>query len=269
MERIIIVYWAVCAFVLGAVVGSFLNVVIWRLPREESLATPGSHCLRCGSPIRWHDNIPILSYLLLLGRCRDCGAGISPRYPLIELVNACLSLALYLRWGLTPAFGVYFLLCSAMVAVFWIDIDHMIIPDSITLNGLPVGVAFATTGLIPGMDWRQSLIGLVMGGAVLYIPAVIYERLRGIEGVGGGDVKLLAMVGTFVGPIGVVFVLFCSSATGVLGSVPGILMKRFGSTSPIPFGPFLSSATVAYVLIGPEIVETFIRSLMQGLRMHG
>jgi leader peptidase (prepilin peptidase) / N-methyltransferase len=244
-------------FMLGAVVGSFLNVVIYRVPLGQSIVSPGSRCPHCHSDIRAYDNIPLVSYLLLCGRCRDCGARISVRYPLIELITALLAAALYLKWTVDPAVLVYFSFCAAMVAVFWIDVDYMVIPDVISINGLALGVIFSTLGLIPEMDLKLSLIGLFMGGAILYIPAAVYERLRGIEGLGGGDIKLLAMIGAFMGPYGVVFVLFFSSLFGTAFALASMALRGTSSTTPIPFGPFLASAAVAYVFVGPELVALF------------
>jgi leader peptidase (prepilin peptidase)/N-methyltransferase len=249
------IFWAVSFFVLGAVIGSFLNVVIARLPRGESIVTPSSRCTACGHPIRPRDNIPVLSYLLLGGRCRDCNTRISTRYPLIEFLTALLFLALYLKWGFTPATGVFSIFAAALVAIFWIDLDHMIIPDAISLNCIPIGVAAAVGGLLPGMDWKYSLVGTVLGAVVLYVPAVLYERIRGTEGLGGGDVKLLAMIGAFTGPYGVMFVLFLSSTVGSLFGLVGMAALKTESTAPIPFGPFLSAAAVAYLFAGPEIIE--------------
>ena len=251
------VFWAIVTFAFGAAVGSFLNVVILRLPAGESIVRPPSRCPNCGTDIRWYDNIPILSFFLLLGRCRDCGSRISFRYPLVELVVACLALGLFFRWGLTPALGVYFLFCCAMVVVFGIDLDHMIIPDVISLNCIPIGIIACIFGLIPDMNWQTSLIGTLAGGAVLYVPAALYEKIRGIEGLGGGDIKLLAMIGAFTGIHGVLFVLFFSSLIGSFAAFVGIAVKGNGAKTPIPFGPFLTSAAIAYVFIGSTIIDLF------------
>lgn len=234
--------------------GSFLNVVILRLPREESLVHPPSRCPHCGHPIRGYDNIPIVSYLFLLGKCRDCGGRISVRYPLIEAVTAMLATALYLKGGITPASGVFFLFCAAMVVVFWIDYYHMIIPDVISLNGLAIGVIVSTVQWIPGMTWSISLLGALTGALILYVPAVIYEKVRGAEGLGLGDVKLLAMMGSFLGPVGVVFVLFFSSLTGCLAALIGLLRGAHSAT-PIPFGPFLTGSAVLYVFVGSDVID--------------
>lgn len=258
MHTLLVLYWAIVSFVFGAIVGSFLNVVIVRLPREESIVSPRSRCPQCGSPIRPYDNVPILSYFLLGGRCRICGRKIPVRYLVVELVTALIFVALYFKWGVTPALGVFIVFCAAMIAVFWIDLEHMIIPDAISLNFLPVGIAAAVTGSIPGVSWFYSFIGVALGGVLLYIPARIYEQIRGVEGLGGGDVKLLAMIGAFLGPYGVIFVLFVSSTLGSLVGLAGMLIGRTGSTTPIPFGPFLSIAAVLYVLVGQQLTTRFL-----------
>jgi len=251
-------FFSACAvFVFGAAIGSFLNVVILRLPESKSIIYPSSSCPECGHPIRPYDNIPIIGFFLLHGRCRDCGSRISWRYPFIEFLTACLCLGLYLRLGLTPEFGVFLVFCSAMLAIFCIDLDHMIIPDIISLTGIVLGIAVASAGYISGMDWRFSLLGAGLGVAALYVPALVYEKLRGIEGLGGGDVKLLAMIGAFTGPYGVIFVLFCASLVGSIGALVSMSVRRIESTTPIPFGPFLTAAAVFYVFAGREIIDYF------------
>jgi leader peptidase (prepilin peptidase) / N-methyltransferase len=251
------VFWAACSFLFGAIVGSFLNVVIVRLPQGKSIVFPSSQCPACGQNIRFYDTIPILSFLLLGGRCRTCGARISIHYPLVEFITGGLCTAIYLKWGLTPAAGVFFIFCSSMVAVFWIDLHHMIIPDAITLNGMAVGIVAAILGFVPGVDCKLSLIGLVLGGAILYLPAVVYKRIRGVEGLGGGDIKLLAMMGAFTGPYGVVFILFVSSLIGSVAALLSMGFRPTGAATPIPFGPFLTASAVLYVFAGQEIIAGF------------
>ena len=246
---------ALICFLFGAIVGSFLNVVILRLPLEESLVYPPSRCPQCRHPIRGYDNIPIISYVLLLGKCRDCGRWISLRYPITEFVTACFSAVLYLKYGITPAFGVFFLFCAAMAVVFWIDYDHMIIPDVISLNGIAVGAIAATVSWIPGMNGSTALAGAILGAFILYVPAVIYERVRGIEGLGRGDIKLLAMIGTFTGPVGVIFVLFVSSLTGCIAAVVSLIFRGAQATTPLPFGPFLSGSAVFFVFAGTDVID--------------
>jgi leader peptidase (prepilin peptidase)/N-methyltransferase len=250
-------FWAVAISMFGAAIGSFLNVVILRLPERKSIIYPSSSCPECGHPIRPYDNIPIVGFFLLRGRCRDCGARISWRYPFIEFLTACVCLALFMKFGLTPEFGVFVLFCAAMLTIFWIDLDHMIIPDIISLSGIVLGIAATASGYLPGMNWKLSLLGLGLGAAALYLPAVVYEKLRGIEGLGGGDVKLLAMIGAFTGPYGVVFVLFSASLAGSIGALMSMSVRRIESTTPIPFGPFLTAAAVCYVFTGREIVGYF------------
>lgn len=250
-------FWAVWSFMFGAIVGSFLNVVIVRLPEGRSVVFPSSRCPSCGKEIRFYDNIPILSYFILLGRCRTCGTRFSFRYPAIEFLTACLSAALFWRFGLSPELFVFFLFCSAMVVVFWIDLDHMIIPDIISLNGLAVGMVAASAGVLQGMNWKLSVGGALMGGAILYFPAVIYEKIRGVEGLGGGDIKLLAMIGAFTGPLGVIFVLFFASLAGTIFALICMTVKGTRSTTPIPFGPFLTTAAVTYVFASPLLISFF------------
>lgn len=250
-------FWAVAAFVLGAVVGSFLNVVIVRLPQGASIVYPPSRCPVCLHEVRPYDNIPVVSFLVLMGRCRDCGSRISFRYPFVEFTSACLCLALYWKFGLTPAFGVFFAFCSSLIAIFWIDLDHMIIPDVISLNGLGVGAICAVAGWIPDLDWRLSLIGTFLGGGILYLPAVIYEKVRGMEGLGGGDIKLLAMIGAFTGPQAVIFVLFCSSLVGTVTALSMLAIRGGSASSPIPFGPFLTSSAILYVFAGKQVMNYF------------
>lgn len=250
-------FWAVSFFALGAAIGSFLNVVIIRLPGGHSIVFPASRCPKCDHPIRIYDNIPIFSYLLLRGKCRDCGERISLRYPLIEFLTASMVAALYLKFGLTPLFGVTFVFCAAMLTVFWIDLDHMIIPDLISLNGIVLGIIVSLTGFIPGLAWPQSVCGLLLGGLSLYVPAYIYEKVRHTEGLGAGDIKLLAMIGSFTGPYGVVFVLFFSSLVGSVAALIGMTFKNVNSSTPIPFGPFLTAAAIAYIFVGAEVIDKF------------
>jgi leader peptidase (prepilin peptidase)/N-methyltransferase len=194
------------ALVTGMVVGSFLNVCICRLPRDESVVFPPSHCPQCDYLIRWYDNIPLLSYLLLRGRCRGCGTRISIQYPLVELLNGLLTLALFLRFGPTLAFLVLFLFCSALVVITFIDLEHQIIPDEISLPGIVIG--FICSFFLPGHSWLNSLLGILLGGGSLLLVAYAYQWLTGKEGMGGGDIKLLAMMGAFLGWKSILFIVF-------------------------------------------------------------
>lgn len=193
-EPLILVFSAL----FGAIVGSFLNVVILRLPREGgSLLFPASHCPQCEHPLAWYENIPVLSYIVQLGKCRHCKTSISLQYPVVELLMALLTVALVHRFGLTVATAGYFLFSAALLVVIFIDIHHQIIPDVISLPGIAIGFLFSLVN--PYVDWQDSLIGLFVGGGILYGVAMLYFFLRKQDGMGGGDIKLLAMLGAFLG----------------------------------------------------------------------
>src|SRR5690242_4080831 len=206
------VIFNVFAFIFGAVIGSFLNVCICRLPKNESVVFPPSRCPQCGFRIPFYDNVPIVSWLLLRGKCRSCAAPISPQYPIVELINALLTLFLFMKFGPSLPFLVLFLFCSAMVVITFIDLEHQIIPDCITLPGIVAGFLFSL--FIPQLGWQNSLLGIVVGGGSLLVVAYGYELLTKKEGMGGGDIKLLAMMGAFFGWKAVFFIIFVSSLIG-------------------------------------------------------
>jgi len=244
------------AFLFGALIGSFLNVCICRMPKSESIVFPPSHCTRCDYVIRWYDNIPILSYLLLRGKCRRCGEPISLQYPLVEFINGALALALFLKCGLGFAFAILFLLCSALVVVTFIDLEHQIIPDSITLPGIVIG--FVISFFIPGFGWLDSLIGVVAGGGSLLLIAYGYQFLAKKDGMGGGDIKLLAMLGAFFGWKAILFIIFAASLVGSVIGIGVMMAQKKDSTLAIPFGPFLASAAVLYIFFGPRIIFWYL-----------
>ncbi|HOX45758.1 MAG TPA: prepilin peptidase [Myxococcota bacterium] len=211
-------WWVgVFVFLFAATVGSFLNVVIYRLPIPgKSIVRPRSACPACGALIRWYDNVPILSFLWLRARCRSCRAPISWRYPLVEALTGALAVALWWRFGLSAALGVHFAFSAALVAIAFIDYDHRIIPDEISLPGIAIG--FACSFLWEGM-WLESLIGLLVGGLGLFLMSWGYALLRGREGMGMGDVKLLGMLGAWLGWRSLLFIALFASLQGVLVSV--------------------------------------------------
>lgn len=242
------------AAAFGAVVGSFLNVVIYRLPRAESLVFPSSHCPRCGSKIRARDNVPVVAYLVLRGRCRDCGERIAGRYPLVEALTAALAAGLWFRYGFSVSCAVYFVFLAGLVAITFIDIDHRIIPDSLSLGGVVVG--FVSAFFTP-VGWVGSLLGIALGGGVLLAVALGYYVVTRREGMGLGDVKLLAAIGAFLGWRAVLFTVFVSS---VLGSVVGLTImaaQRSGLRLEVPFGPFLAFGATLYVFFGPPIIRWY------------
>jgi len=160
-------------------------------------------------------------------------------------------------WGISLTTIILFCFSAAMIAVFWIDIDHMIIPDVISVNGIVIGFIAAQLQVLPWITWKESGLGFLLGGGTLYVVAVTYQKLRGREGLGGGDIKLLAMIGAFTGPYGVMFVLFLASLLGSVAAVIGMALRGFESTTPIPFGPFLAGSAVLFLFVGEEIVRAF------------
>ncbi len=248
--------FAAASFLFGALIGSFLNVCILRIPEKKSIVSPPSHCPGCGAGIRFYDNIPVLSYLFLLGKCRNCGERISPRYPLIELITAVASLTCFFYFGLTLAWFGFFILVASLIVITFIDLDHRIIPDVISLPGIVVGFAFSF--FLPHITWVQSLIGIAVGGGSLLMVAVIYEAITKQEGMGGGDIKLLAMLGAFLGWEGVLFVIMASSLLGTLVGGSVMLLAGRDGKYAIPFGPFLSLGAVLYLFWGGVIIRWYL-----------
>lgn len=246
----------VSALALGSVIGSFLNVCIHRLPRGESLVFPGSHCPRCGAPIRWYDNVPIVSYMLLRGRCRNCREPIAARYPLVELISALLCLWILARYGLSVTAAIYYLLVCALVVVAFIDLDHQIIPDVITYPGIPAGVA--ASFLLPDITLKHSILGVLLGGGILLSVASVFRWIRKKEGMGMGDVKLLAMIGAFLGWKAVVLTLLVSSFVGALVGYAVLRLSGKGVGQPIPYGPFLVLGALTYLLGGAHWVDWYL-----------
>ena len=247
---------AVFIFWIGAIVGSFLNVCIYRLPQGLSIAAPRSFCPACQTPIRAHDNIPILSFLFLGGKCRKCRTPIPWRYPLVEALTGGLALALFLKMGLTLSSFCLFCFAAALVVITFIDLDHRIIPDVISLPGIVIGFLLALLGITLGI--RDSLIGIAVGGGSLYLVAIVYEAVTKREGMGGGDVKLLAMIGAWLGWKAVLFTLFFSSLTGSLIGGAIMMAKKEDGKLAVPFGPFLTFSALAYVFFGEKLIQWYL-----------
>jgi leader peptidase (prepilin peptidase) / N-methyltransferase len=244
-------------FVLGAIFGSFLNVCIYRLPREKSIVTPGSSCPHCEKPIAFYDNIPLLSYLILRGKCRHCGIKISIRYAAVELLTAVLYTLLFSVYGLSLELAVALLFVTVLIVVSFIDLDFRIIPDILSLGGLLVGAGFSFLRG-PVFDYVDAFWGIILGGGVLWAIASTYELLRKREGMGGGDIKLLAMIGSFCGIKGVLFSLVSGSLLGSLVGIPLMIIKHADTKYALPFGPFLSFGAMLYVLTGDKLIHAFI-----------
>jgi leader peptidase (prepilin peptidase)/N-methyltransferase len=246
-------------FVVGTIFGSFANVVIFRLPRGESVVKPGSFCRSCKTPIRWYNNVPVISWILLQGRCAHCGAKYSIRYPIVELLMGLLFAAA----GFT--FGLQWMLFEALIFIFCvvcasvIDIDYMILPDKFTLSG--IAIALLGAALNPARPFLDALYGAVFGFAVLWAVAYLYFVFRNREGMGGGDVKLLAWIGALLGWKAIPVVILVSS---VLGSFAGILVAfrtKGGMTQAIPFGPYLAAAALLYLLLDGERLSQWYLAL--------
>ena len=247
------------AFIFGACIGSFLNVCICRLPESQSIVTPGSKCPRCNKPIRFYDNIPIISYIFLKGKCRTCREPISIRYPLVELLTGLFACATIIRFGISVEALIYFIFITALIVTTFIDIDHKIIPDIISLPGIPLGLLSSMA--IGSLHFKDSLIGMLIGGGSLFLIAWGYHFFTGKEGMGGGDIKLLAMIGAFIGWKGVFFTIFVSSVTGTLIGVLLILIAQKNLKFAVPYGPFLAIGAVLYIFFGPEFISWYYYGL--------
>jgi leader peptidase (prepilin peptidase)/N-methyltransferase len=248
--------WYVISIILGAMVGSFLNVCIFRLPKEESIVWPGSHCPHCNQPIKFYDNIPLVSYFLLGRKCRYCEGSISFQYPLIEGITALSSFFLFVRFGPSLSYLIYFAFVAALIVITVIDLYHQIVPDAISLPG--IGIGLLTSFVNPHITFLHSLIGVILGGGSLFLVATLYQWLFRREGMGGGDVKLLAMIGAFLGWKAVILTILSSS---LIGSIAGILiMVLKGKTFryAIPFGPFLSLGAVIALFYGESLIRWYL-----------
>ena len=247
------------AFLFGAILGSFLNVCIYRLPREESIVTPRSRCPACGTPIRALDNIPLLSYLLLRGRCRACGSPISWRYPLVEAVTGGLFALTVSRVGvgLHAAFLLVFL--AGLVLVSFIDLDHQIIPNAVTLPGIPLGLV---AGLLVGEPpLLERLIGMLAGAGFLYLVLYYGGTLYGQEAMGEGDLNLIAMIGAFLGWRAVAVTILVGCLLGATVGVGLIVLGRLSRRQHIPFGPFLALGAVVALFWGDQLIALYLDRL--------
>lgn len=248
------------AFVLGCCLGSFYNVVIHRLPLKQSIVSPGSRCPACGAGIAAYDNLPLLSYLVLGGKCRRCGARISPRYPLVEALTGVLALLLVRRYGLHPQAAIEFVFFSLLVVISFIDLDTHTIPDILSLPGMALG--FLLSFFTPRLSWTDSLLGIVLGGGVLYAIGTLYGMIRRKEVMGGGDVLLLGMIGAFLGWPGVVFTVLVSSVSGMVIALPLMWFSGKGLDAEIPYGPFLAFGAVCYVFWGQFLWNWYFTELL-------
>ena len=287
-------FFKAAALIMGACFGSFANVVIYRLPLKKSIVRPGSACPSCGHELSWFENIPLLSWIFLLGRCRECKKPISIKYPLVELMMAVLSLA-SLMTALTRLQGIDassgnlaalwffpFSLCFLLVCIIFIDLKHWIIPHSLTIAGIVLGIAHAVliSGPIATVTWYESLIGLAAGALPIVAIIEIYFRITGREGMGYGDVMLMGMAGAWFGYLAIPFILLASSVQGLVATVPLLILKK-RSTPPwdnesgekmkpdeepasarhmaIPFGPFIGLAIFEWLFFGDKVTAYFFQ----------
>jgi len=251
----------VALFIFGAMIGSFLNVCIWRMPNEESIVKPASHCPNCKKPIQWFDNIPLLSFILLGAKCRHCKTRISIRYPLVELLAGLLFIVNYAYFGFTAKFFIYTALECALLVGTFTDFMHYIIPDEITVGGLVAGLILSF--IFPqlhavSIHWKGflfSLWGAAVGGSLIYATGFLGELAFKKEAMGGGDVKLMAMIGSIIGWKFVVLVFFLAP---FFGAAIGIYLKFVKKIDIIPYGPYLSLATVIAILYGDKIFRMLL-----------
>lgn len=253
---------SVFALAFGLILGSFLNVCIYRLPVGDSVVRPRSRCPQCKTLIPWHQNIPVLSWFLLRGKCGKCSTRISWRYPFVEAVAGVTVLALWRWFGVSEAFPIAAVFALALVVLFFTDYDHQLLPDAITLTGLGTGLAVAWFNPFLGSDegWERvwsAGAGAILGSGVLWSVGAVYGKLRGVEAMGMGDVKMMAMVGAFAGPAGVLFTIFAAS---IAGAVIGLLMIPISGRSlqdKLPFGCFLAPAALVAILYGRTAVTAY------------
>jgi len=245
------------SIIFGALVGSFLNVCIFRLPNGESIIWPGSHCPHCKKPIQFYDNIPLISYILLRGKCRYCKGSISLQYPLVEGITALSSLSLFLKFGASLSYFIYFTFVAALIVITVIDLHHQIIPDVISLPGIAVGLLLSL--ISPYITFFNSLAGILIGGGSLFAVATLYQWFFKREGMGGGDVKLLAMIGAFLGWKAVILTILLSSLIGSVAGIIIMVLKGKDFKYAIPFGPFLSLGAVIALFYQNEIIFWYLQ----------
>lgn len=258
-------FWTAASALLGAVVGSFLNVCIYRIPLEQSVVRPRSRCPKCGAPIAWYDNVPIVSWFALRGRCRQCREPISPRYALVEALTAALFAAVYHRYGWDLTTPIFWLAIGGLILGAFVDIDHLIIPDRVTLGGMAVGLALSAIHppLHAADNWLNSLsagvIGLVVGVGSLWVVADVGRRIFKKEAMGLGDVKLLGAIGAFLGWRAVLFTLVMSSFAGSLVGLYLIFRRGREWQAKIPYGPYLALAAIVWILGGDGWWTAYLR----------
>ncbi|MEI8139999.1 MAG: prepilin peptidase [bacterium] len=266
-------------FWFGACMGSFLNVCIYRIPREESVISPGSHCPHCNKAIHWYDNIPLVSFIILRARCRNCKGTISPRYVIVETLIAVLFVMVWLKASPNPVLAMTPVYSFAIIPIFWlavfglalgtfVDLEHMIIPDRVSLGGIVLGLTFST--LVPSLQGQPnaysgfvaSLLGASVGVGILWGIAVVGKLIFRKDAMGMGDVKLMGAIGAFLGWPAVIFTLMVSSFLGAGVGVSMILTGKKEMQSRIPFGPYIAAAALIWIVWGPTLLYAYLNWLM-------
>lgn len=250
-------------FIFGAIFGSFANVIIYRLPKGESIAFPGSHCQNCKKPVAWYDNIPIASWFVLRGKCRNCKAKYSIRYAVVEFITASLFCACYLEYGFSWLTVEYLIFAFGLVVCSFIDFDHMILPDEFTLSGIVIGLIGAAIN--PDRNFLESIIGVLTGGGFLWLIAFLYFSFTKNEGMGGGDIKLLAWIGAVLGWKAIPFVIMTSALTGTFVGLIVAFKSKGGMKTAIPFGPYLALGALFYILGAKTLALEYVSFFLPGL----
>lgn len=256
------IFYFVLAGVVGLCIGSFLNALIYRIPRKLPFVMNRSMCPHCTAQLKWYHNIPLMSYIALRGKCAFCRARIAVRYPLVESVNALLYVYFYWQFGFTSDFFVFAYLSSVLLAIFFIDLDFQIIPNLFTYSGIVLGLAVS---FIPGgLSPLDALIGLLVGGGSLYLIAMLGDWLFKKESMGGGDIKMAAMLGTFLGWQKVLFVFIASAMIGLVVSIAMMIVSaNMRKERVIPFGPFLAGAALLAILYGDRIIDFYLTTFVR------
>jgi len=244
---------------LGAIMGSFFNMLIYRLPRGLSIIKPRSMCPACGHRLTWTENIPVVSYLLLKGRCKNCGKRIPFRYLVVEIITSAAYAYAYWRSGLSPLYLVDLIFFSLLILIAFTDLETYLIPDVYSIGGIFAGLALS--GPNPLVSWKGAVVGVILGGSIFAGIAYAYARIRKQEGLGGGDIKLLAMIGAFTGCKGIIITIFISAVTGLLAGFIAIWKSKKGLQTMIPYGPFLATGGFIAYIWGNRIMDWYIRSL--------
>ena len=242
-------------FILGLIVGSFCNVCIYRIPKNESIIYPASHCSKCRSKIKPVDNIPLLSFILLKGRCRNCKSKISIQYPMVEFLSGLIYLIIYLIYGLSVQTLIYIILSSALIIIAFIDLNEQIVPDVISLPGIVTG--FIISFFVPYISFINSALGVVVGGGIILIIALVGSMIFKKEAMGGGDVKLAAMIGAFLGWRYTIISLFLGFFLGALVGIFLVLSKIKSKEDMVPFGPFIALGSLITLLWGEKIIAWY------------